>query len=105
MTTLQSQSLTLSLKDSALNPANTAEWTAPILAQARKAAVACHVIGRLGVSSVPGIRSLSSSSVTFADFGKEDRRKEGRRKNEKLVLHDFVGALARLTRLKQHPPS
>jgi len=50
MTTLQSQSLTLSLNDSALNPANTAEWTAPIRAQARKADVACHVIGRLGVS-------------------------------------------------------
>lgn len=47
MTTLHSQSCTRSLSDSALKPANTAEWTAPILAQARKAAAACHVIGRL----------------------------------------------------------
>jgi len=52
MTTLQSQSLTLSLRDSALNPAKTALWTAPIRAQARKAAVACHVMGRLFVSSI-----------------------------------------------------
>jgi hypothetical protein len=50
MTTLHSQSLTLSRRDSALNPAKTAEWTAPILAHARKAAAACHVMGRLNVS-------------------------------------------------------
>jgi hypothetical protein len=81
MTTLQSQSLTLSLNDSALNPANTAEWTAPILAQARNAAVACHVIGRLGVSLNLGNCSLSPFSplVTFVDFGKEGRRKEGKK--------------------------
>lgn len=47
MTTLHSQSFTRSLKLSALNPANTAEWTAPTLAHARKAAAACQVIGRL----------------------------------------------------------
>jgi hypothetical protein len=81
MTTLQSQSLTLSLNDSALNPANTAEWTAPIRAQARKAAVACHVIGRLGVSLVLGLCSffsfLYAILVTFIGFGKEERRKKG----------------------------
>jgi hypothetical protein len=52
MITLHSQSLTLSRRDSALNPAKTAEWTAPILAQARNAAAACHVIGRLRSASV-----------------------------------------------------
>ena len=86
ITTLQSQSLTLSLNDSALNPANTAEWTAPIRAQARKAAVACHVIGRLGVScTLGGCSFLNLNSSPFSTsmglrHGEEkERRKGGRR--------------------------
>lgn len=46
MTTLHSQSTHRSLSDSAENPAKTTEWTAPILAQAKKAAAACQVMGR-----------------------------------------------------------
>lgn len=61
MTTLQSESATRSLNDSALNPAKTAEWTAPILAQARKAAVACHVMGRLWRQHLSLCVSLSSA--------------------------------------------
>ncbi len=41
MTTRHLQSWARSRSDSALNPANTVEWTAPIRAQARKAAAAC----------------------------------------------------------------
>lgn len=41
MTTRHSQSCTRSRKDSAEKPAKTVEWTAPILAHARKAAAAC----------------------------------------------------------------
>ena len=37
------QSRTRSRRDSAENPAKTTEWTAPIRAQAKKAAAACHV--------------------------------------------------------------
>ena len=46
MTTLHSQSMHRSRSDSAEKPAKTTEWTAPIRAQARKAAAACQVIGR-----------------------------------------------------------
>lgn len=46
ITTRHSQSWARSLRDSAENPAKTTEWTAPILAQARKAAAACQVMGR-----------------------------------------------------------
>lgn len=81
MTTLQSQSLTLSLNDSALNPANTAEWTAPIRAQARKAAVACHVIGRLGVSLVLGHCPFSF----FIPAIKSNRQSEGRGGSEEGI--------------------
>lgn len=46
MITLHSQSFTRSRSDSALNPAKTAECTAPIRAHARNAAAACHVMGK-----------------------------------------------------------
>ena len=40
------QSWMRSRSDSAEKPAKTTEWTAPMRAHARKAATACHVIGR-----------------------------------------------------------
>ena len=64
MTTVHSQSFTRSRKDSAENPANTAECTAPILAQAKKAATACQVMGRLLINTarpVPAHYRLTAS--------------------------------------------
>jgi len=65
MTTLHSQSLTLSLRLSALNPAKTAEWTAPILAHAKNAAAACQVIGRLIVSCTLDLHSLDGDRIAL----------------------------------------
>ena len=46
MSTRDLQSWTRSRSDSAENPANTTECTAPMRAHARKVATACHVMGR-----------------------------------------------------------
>jgi len=102
ITTLQSQSLTLSLRDSALNPANTAEWTAPIRAQARKAAVACHVIGRLGVSLVlshififtPSSLLVLLASLCSCSNQEWPRKQVKKRKKERRKEEDSGRAIA-----------